>query len=135
MMVKCPTCKKLHEYDMNSPWRPFCSERCKLIDLGAWASGDYVIRGEPGSADPDLIVEQLEKMQKEQEENERKKKYKTCLVFLQRTARTALEKATDRAVFIDDGLGGKLAFSHLQVKLVKAFHFFFKVFKRAAVVD
>ena len=47
MMVKCPTCKKLHEYDMNSPWRPFCSERCKLIDLGAWASGDYVIRGEP----------------------------------------------------------------------------------------
>ena len=74
MMVKCPTCKKLHEYDMNSPWRPFCSERCKLIDLGAWASGDYVIRGEPGSADPDLIVEQLEKMQKEQEETERKKK-------------------------------------------------------------
>ena len=74
MMVKCPTCKKLHEHDMNSPWRPFCSERCKLIDLGAWASGDYVIRGEPGSADPDLIVEQLEKMQKEQEENERKKK-------------------------------------------------------------
>ena len=59
---------------MNSPWRPFCSERCKLIDLGAWASGDYVIRGEPESADPDLIVEQLEKMQKEQEENERKKK-------------------------------------------------------------
>lgn len=54
MMVKCPTCKKLHEYDMNSPWRPFCSERCKLIDLGAWASGDYVIRGEPGSADPGL---------------------------------------------------------------------------------
>ena len=74
MMVKCPTCKKLHEYDMHSPWRPFCLDRSNLIDLGAWASGDYVIRGEPGSADPDLIVEQLEKMQKEQEANERKKK-------------------------------------------------------------
>ena len=52
MMVKCPTCKKVHEYDMNSPWRPFCSERCKLIDLGQWASGSYVIHGQPGSADP-----------------------------------------------------------------------------------
>ena len=67
MMVKCPTCKKLHEYDMNSPWRPFCSERCKLIDLGQWASGSYVIHGQPGSADPDLIVEQLERMQREKQ--------------------------------------------------------------------
>ena len=72
MMVKCPTCRKLHEYDIKSPWRPFCSERCKLI--GEWASGGYVIHGEPGSADPDLIVEQLEKMQKEQQEEEAKKK-------------------------------------------------------------
>ena len=65
MMVKCPTCRKLHEYDVNSPFRPFCSERCRLIDLGQWASDAYVIHGVPGSADPDLIVEQLEKMQEE----------------------------------------------------------------------
>ena len=55
---------------MNSPWRPFCSERCKLFDLGQWASGSYVIHGQPGSADPDLIVEQLERMQREKEEEE-----------------------------------------------------------------
>lgn len=73
MMVKCPTCKKMHEYDVKSPWRPFCSERCKLIDLGQWASGAYVIHGAPGSADPDLIVEQLEKMQREQEQEQEEK--------------------------------------------------------------
>ena len=33
---------------------PFCSERCKLIDLGNWASGEYVIPGDPvSSEDPD----------------------------------------------------------------------------------
>lgn len=37
--VKCPTCKKEIEWSSKSPFRPFCSERCKLIDLGAWASG------------------------------------------------------------------------------------------------
>ena len=51
MLVKCPTCKKMHEYDVKSPWRPFCSERCKMIDLGEWANDGYRIEGEPGSAD------------------------------------------------------------------------------------
>jgi len=50
MKVKCPTCGKLIEYSTTNPWRPFCSERCKLIDLGAWANDEYVIEGEPGSA-------------------------------------------------------------------------------------
>ena len=45
MIVKCPTCKKDVEWSQNNPWRPFCSERCKLIDLGEWASDSYVIRG------------------------------------------------------------------------------------------
>lgn len=40
--LKCPTCKKLIQWDDN-PFRPFCSERCHLIDLCAWASGDYRI--------------------------------------------------------------------------------------------
>ena len=38
MKVKCPTCGKEIEYSSANPWRPFCSERCKLIDLGEWAS-------------------------------------------------------------------------------------------------
>jgi endogenous inhibitor of DNA gyrase (YacG/DUF329 family) len=40
--MKCPTCKKETEYTGN-PYRPFCSERCKLIDLGKWAGGEYRI--------------------------------------------------------------------------------------------
>lgn len=50
MKVKCPTCGKLIEYSTDNPYRPFCSERCKLIDLGAWANDEYLIEGEPGSA-------------------------------------------------------------------------------------
>jgi hypothetical protein len=44
MKIKCPTCKQWSEWH-NNPFRPFCSERCKLIDLGAWASGKYRIEG------------------------------------------------------------------------------------------
>lgn len=72
MQVKCPTCKKEHTYDTKNPWRPFCCERCKLIDLGAWASGDYTIKGDPGAADPDFILEQLEQLQRETQ-NERQR--------------------------------------------------------------
>lgn len=61
MLVKCPTCKRLHEYDVKSPWRPFCSERCKIIDLGAWASSAYRIEGTPGSADPELLAQEAKR--------------------------------------------------------------------------
>jgi endogenous inhibitor of DNA gyrase (YacG/DUF329 family) len=44
---RCPTCKKPCEYAPSNPWRPFCSERCKLIDLGEWASGERRIPGKP----------------------------------------------------------------------------------------
>lgn len=40
--MKCPTCKKETSLEGN-PFRPFCSERCKLIDLGRWAAGDFRI--------------------------------------------------------------------------------------------
>ena len=40
--LKCPTCKK-QEVTSADPDFPFCSERCRLIDLGKWASGGYVI--------------------------------------------------------------------------------------------
>jgi hypothetical protein len=44
--VLCPTCQKPVEWSAASPFRPFCSERCKLIDLGAWMSERRAIPGE-----------------------------------------------------------------------------------------
>jgi len=43
MKVKCPRCKKEIEYSDKNPYRPFCSKRCWLIDLGAWLKEEYVI--------------------------------------------------------------------------------------------
>ncbi len=43
MKVKCPTCGKELEWSKSNPYRPFCSERCKLIDLGAWLDEKMVI--------------------------------------------------------------------------------------------
>ncbi len=40
-IVACPTCGKEMEWDVNNRFRPFCSERCKLIDLGKWANEEY----------------------------------------------------------------------------------------------
>jgi len=49
LTVTCPTCKESVEWRTDNPHRPFCSERCKLIDLGAWANEDYRIPAEPAS--------------------------------------------------------------------------------------
>lgn len=46
MQVECPTCKKSVEWSESNPYRPFCSERCKLIDLGAWANEEYRVPAE-----------------------------------------------------------------------------------------
>ncbi len=40
-VVTCPTCGKEHVWDSHNRYRPFCSERCKLIDLGKWAKEEY----------------------------------------------------------------------------------------------
>jgi endogenous inhibitor of DNA gyrase (YacG/DUF329 family) len=42
MKIICPICKNTTTWEEN-PWRPFCSERCKLIDLGKWVSDEYKI--------------------------------------------------------------------------------------------
>lgn len=42
-IIKCPQCGKPTAYDPTNPSRPFCSERCKLIDLGEWASNKYAV--------------------------------------------------------------------------------------------
>ena len=47
--VKCPTCHRDLDWE-TAPFRPFCSERCRLIDLGAWFSEQRAI---PGDAPPE----------------------------------------------------------------------------------
>ena len=44
--VNCPTCHRELDWE-SAPFRPFCSERCRLIDLGAWLTEQRVIPGEP----------------------------------------------------------------------------------------
>lgn len=57
--VKCPTCGTRLEWSPASPWRPFCSERCKLLDLGAWLTEQHAIPGErvEDDSDPQLDSE------------------------------------------------------------------------------
>lgn len=51
--MKCPTCRQ-DLADPRSPLRPFCSRRCKLVDLGRWLDGEYAIAGEEvPEEDPD----------------------------------------------------------------------------------
>ncbi len=45
--LPCPTCKRGIVWSEQFPWRPFCSERCKLVDLGAWLSEAHAIAGDP----------------------------------------------------------------------------------------
>jgi uncharacterized protein len=53
--VKCPTCRRPVEWAPDSPYRPFCSERCRLIDLGAWFDEKHRIPDEsPGTTDESI---------------------------------------------------------------------------------
>ncbi|MFM2478051.1 DNA gyrase inhibitor YacG [Celerinatantimonas sp. MCCC 1A17872] len=52
-LVNCPICHKQCEYSQDNPWRPFCSERCKLIDLGEWANEEKAIPGQSIAEDED----------------------------------------------------------------------------------
>ena len=61
MKIICPVCKNITTWEEN-PFRPFCSERCKLIDLGAWASDEYRIPGKP-------VAERDQTVQEEEEDN------------------------------------------------------------------
>ena len=45
MKNNCPTCSKSFNYILGNAFNPFCSERCKLLDLGAWASEKFIIKG------------------------------------------------------------------------------------------
>ncbi|MFC6277383.1 DNA gyrase inhibitor YacG [Psittacicella hinzii] len=56
LKMACPQCGKEIVYSTTNPHRPFCSERCKLIDLGAWANDEYALEAQP---DNEEEVEQL----------------------------------------------------------------------------
>jgi endogenous inhibitor of DNA gyrase (YacG/DUF329 family) len=47
--VSCPTCGRAVAWRASSRWRPFCSERCRLIDLGEWLDERHRIAGEPAA--------------------------------------------------------------------------------------
>jgi uncharacterized protein len=48
--VRCPTCQREVEWAEAFPFRPFCSERCKMVDLGAWVAGERAIAGEEAAS-------------------------------------------------------------------------------------
>ena len=49
--VACPACGKQCAFGPGNKWRPFCSERCRTTDLGAWASEAYRVPGKPAEDD------------------------------------------------------------------------------------
>ena len=59
MIVLCPTCNKEVIWNNHHPFRPFCSERCKLIDLGEWANEEKRIQGEPVDSELDIDYDQF----------------------------------------------------------------------------
>jgi endogenous inhibitor of DNA gyrase (YacG/DUF329 family) len=61
MKARCPICDKEAEWKQN-PYRPFCSERCKLIDLGKWAMEKYRVPG-------DKISGEAEQKERENDKN------------------------------------------------------------------
>jgi endogenous inhibitor of DNA gyrase (YacG/DUF329 family) len=52
-IVKCPTCKRSVEWVPESVFRPFCSDRCRLIDLGAWLTEKHAIPDAAAETDED----------------------------------------------------------------------------------
>lgn len=53
-VVPCPQCGKRLYWTSDNPWRPFCSKRCRTLDLGAWADESHRIAGEPAMDDASL---------------------------------------------------------------------------------
>jgi endogenous inhibitor of DNA gyrase (YacG/DUF329 family) len=45
--VRCPTCQRELDWSEQFPFRPFCSERCKMVDLGAWFAEEHKLPGDP----------------------------------------------------------------------------------------
>lgn len=52
-VVDCPACGRRTEFSPRNAWRPFCSQRCKMVDFGAWATERYVVAADPPEDGPD----------------------------------------------------------------------------------
>lgn len=53
---RCPGCRRSFQPTPADPWRPFCSERCRLLDLGAWLTERHAIPGETAVIDGDTTA-------------------------------------------------------------------------------
>jgi len=51
--VPCPTCKRPAVFSPANIWRPFCSQRCRSADLGAWASEQFRVAAPPSAEELD----------------------------------------------------------------------------------
>lgn len=58
LMVSCPTCKAAVPWVAEQAFKPFCSQRCKLIDLGDWATEAHKIPGGPVLPDLDQLEDE-----------------------------------------------------------------------------
>ncbi|MFT4925556.1 MAG: endogenous inhibitor of DNA gyrase (YacG/DUF329 family) [Phenylobacterium sp.] len=70
-VVNCPTCQTDVVWASTSEFRPFCSKRCQLIDLGEWANESQVIKGKAGFVDASFLpddIEDIEAMLQQEEE-------------------------------------------------------------------
>ncbi|HKP71166.1 MAG TPA: DNA gyrase inhibitor YacG [Pyrinomonadaceae bacterium] len=65
--VKCPSCGRVTEFEGNE-FRPFCSERCKLLDFGAWADEKYTLPAE-GVEPSEEDMAEIERALNEKERN------------------------------------------------------------------
>lgn len=68
MKVNCPTCQKEVEWGEQSPYRPFCSKRCQVIDLGDWATEAHKVPGEPAQA-LGMDIEEIEALLSKQSQD------------------------------------------------------------------
>lgn len=64
LIVNCPTCDKKVQWQSENQYRPFCSERCKLIDLGDWADESHKI-SQPLATETELSEEMLDKLEEQ----------------------------------------------------------------------
>ena len=66
-VVKCPICGRETEFE-NNEFRPFCSERCKILDFGSWADESYALPAEAGEL-TEADWETIEKVRGDNEED------------------------------------------------------------------
>ena len=64
LIVKCPTCGEQVKYEGNE-FRPFCSNRCQILDFGAWADGEYALPAELS----ELTEEDLQQLERDIDKN------------------------------------------------------------------